>query len=422
MTQAYGIIQDGNMAFDTKDEAGSATPASLGGLILSLATALILLGVVMVFSARGTLDRPLFPEDPFRSIAARQIAFALLALAVMWITYTVGYRFLRWRSPALSGDLLYDMANQGQRTHREPAVLLLVLVLACLVAAFVPGLGDVRHGARRWLQFGPSEYGLGFQPSELAKVGIIVFLAAWLAHRRVLMRQFRHGIIPPVLVLGTIAGLVVIEDLGTAALIVLVGGLMILAAGARLWHAGLLAIPGLAAFAGMIWIEPYRIERILGFRDVWADPLDKGYHAVQSLVAIASGGWWGHGLGAGMQKYGYLPEAHTDFIFAIICEELGLVGGLTIMAMFVWLVVLGWRVMVSAPDSFGKLLALGVTLMVGFQAAMNIAVVTVSVPTKGISLPLVSAGGSGVVFFAVALALLASVSRASARGTNSINP
>ena len=280
MTQAHGILQNGNMALGNNDEAVSATPVSLGGLILSLATALILLGVVMVFSARGTLDRPLFPQDLFHSIAARQIAFALLAIALMWITYGVGYRFLRWRSPALTGDLLYDLANQGKPAYREPAVLLLVLVLACLVAVYIPGLGDPHARARRWLQFGPSEYGIGFQPSEVAKVGIVVFLAAWLAHRRVLMKQFRHGIIPPILVLGTIAGLIVIEDLGTAALIVLVGGLMILAAGARLWHAGLLAIPGLAAFAGMIWIEPYRIERLLGFRDVWADPLDKGYHAV----------------------------------------------------------------------------------------------------------------------------------------------
>ena len=422
MTQAHTILPDGNMALGTRDDAVSATPASLGGLILSLATALILLGVVMVFSARGTLDRPLFPEDPLHSIAARQIAFALLAIVLMWITYGVGYRCLRWRSPTLSGDLLYDLANQGKPAYQEPAVLLLVLVLVALVAVLIPGLGDMRRHARRWLQFGPSEYGLGFQPSELAKLGMVVFLAAWLTHRRVLMKQFRNGILPPILVLGALAGLIVIEDLGTAALIVLVGGLMILAAGARLWHAGLLAIPGLAAFGGMIWIEPYRIERLLGFRNVWADPLDKGYHAVQSLVAIASGGWWGRGLGAGMQKYGYLPEAHTDFIFAIICEELGLVGGLTVMAMFVCLVLLGWRVMVSAPDSFGKLLALGITLMLGFQAAMNIAVVTVSVPTKGISLPLVSAGGSGVILFAVALALLASVSRASSRGADSISP
>ncbi len=156
MTQAHGILPDGNMALGTKDEVVRATPASLGGLILSLATALILLGVVMVFSARGTLDRPLFPQDPFHSIAARQIAFALLAIALMWITYGVGYRSLRWRSPALSGDLLYDMASGGKPAYREPAVLLLVLVLVCLVAVLVPGLGDPHPRARRWFQFGPS--------------------------------------------------------------------------------------------------------------------------------------------------------------------------------------------------------------------------------------------------------------------------
>ncbi len=151
MTQAHGILQDGTTALGTKDETDNTAPASLGGLILSLTTALILLGVVMVFSARGTLDQPLFPQDPLRSIAARQIAFALLALVLMWITYGVGYRFLRWRSPALSGDLLYDLANERKPAYREPAVLFLIIVLVCLGAVLVPGLGVVRHGARRWL-------------------------------------------------------------------------------------------------------------------------------------------------------------------------------------------------------------------------------------------------------------------------------
>ncbi len=422
MTQAKGILLDKDDSAQAELVGDTAAPASLGVIILLLSTTLILIGVVMVFSASASLDRPLLPNDPSKSTAVRQGLFALLGLIAMWITYGVGYRWMRWRGPALPNELSDGIAVDGKLSHFQPAVLLIGLVILCLMASMIPGIGVERRGARRWLQFGPPQYGLGFQPSELAKIGVTVFLAAWLAHRQAIMKQFWRGIVPPVALVGLMAGLIVIEDLGTAALIVLVSGMMILAAGARLWHAVLLALPGLAAFVAMIFAKPYRIERIVSYRDTWSDPLGTGYHAIQSLVTIASGGWSGRGIGAGLQKYGYLPEAHTDFIFVIICEELGLVGGLTVMALFVCLIILGWRVMVNATDHFGKLLALGVTLMIGFQAAMNIAVVTVTVPTKGISLPLVSAGGSGVVFYAIGLALLASVSRTSARRQLSPSP
>ena len=415
MTQAQVTHIDQGAPADAPALGDPARLPALGGLILALSAALILIGVMVVFSASARLDRPLLPEAPFKSTALRQGLFALLGLAVMWITYGVGYRCLRWRGSTRTSTTAAAINNDSSSIRFQPPIVLIALVILCLGATLIPGLGVERHGARRWLHFGPVAYGIGFQPSEFAKIGVIVFLAAWLAHRQPQMKKFWRGIMPPVAVAGVVAGLIVPEDLGTAALIVLVAGMMILAAGARWWHAILLSLPGLTAFVALILATPYRLERIMSFRDTWADPLGKGYHAIQSLVAIASGGWWGRGLGAGMQKYGYLPEAYTDFIFAIICEELGLFGAFAVMALFLCLIVLGWAVMTQAADRFGQLLALGITLLIGFQAVMNVAVVTVSIPTKGISLPLVSAGGSGVLFYAVALALLASVSRTSAR-------
>lgn len=415
MTQAQATHIDQDVPADAPALAGPAQLPALGGLILALSAALILIGVMVVFSASARLDRPLLPDQPFKSTALRQGLFALLGLTVMWITYGVGYRCLRWRSSTRKMTTTREISNDSSPIRFQPPIVLITLVILCLVATLIPGLGVERHGARRWLHFGPVQYGIGFQPSEFAKIGVIVFLAAWLAHRQPQMKKFWRGIMPPVAIVGIVAALIVPEDLGTAALIVLVAGMMILTAGACWWHAILLSLPGLAAFVALTLATPYRLERVMSFRDIWADPLGSGYHAIQSLVAIASGGWWGRGLGAGMQKYGYLPEAYTDFVFAIICEELGLFGAFAVMAMFLCLIVLGWAVMTQATDRYGQLLALGITLLFGFQAAMNVAVVTVSIPTKGISLPLISAGGSGVVFYAVALALLASVSRTSVR-------
>ncbi len=410
------------------NESQMARPLSLGGLVLALATALVVVGMLMVLSAGASLDRPLWPKNPFQSAAVRQGCFALIGLIAMWITYGLGYRWLRWRYKTVDdlGDSNTAHAQHllegndsftGSSWWTQPSVWCFLLVIGFLIVALVPGVGSERHGARRWIHFGPEQYGLGFQPSELAKLGVIIFIAAWLAHRQGIMHRFWRGLIPAVMLIGLVDALIILEDLGTAALITLVGGMLILAAGARWWHAGLLAFPGLVGFAGMVVAKPYRMERLTSFQNIWADPLGSGYHAIQSLISIASGGMWGQGLGGGMQKLGYLPEARNDFIFSVICEEMGTVGGWVILGMFLCLTLLGLMILRQAHDPFGKLLAMGITLMIGFQAAMNIAVVTVSVPTKGISLPFISAGGSGVIFYSIAAGLLAAVSRTTVRDT-----
>jgi cell division protein FtsW len=225
------------------------------------------------------------------------------------------------------------------------------------------------------------------------------------------IRDFRTGFLPAVLSSSLLIGLTALEDFGTAALMGVVMLAMLCAARARWTHLGLTGVLALAAGVGLILIKPHRIGRIVTWWSETPDPSGAGYQIHQAMLAIGSGGWWGRGIGAGVQKYGYLPQDNNDFILAIICEELGIVGGIAVVALFLVLLWRGWRLSVGATDRFGQLLAFGLTLMICLQAAFNVGVVTNSVPTKGISLPFVSAGGSGVVFLGLAAGLLASVGR-----------
>ncbi len=370
--------------------------------ILAVTATLMGLGVVMVFSASASLDGSTIAWPPWRDSTIRQLIFVVAGFVAALTASITPYRWLRIRG------------REDGRRWFQPSLLLLLATLGLLTLVLVPGIGIVRNGARRWLSAGPAGLGLTFQPSEVAKLTAVVFLAAWYGRKGVDAGKFFRGLLPAVLVTGLCTGLVGIEDFGTAVLILTVAGLMMLAAGSRLWHLLLLAMPAAGAMAYLLISKPYRLERLTGFRHIWDDPGGKGYQAVQSLCSIGTGGWWGAGLGAGLQKYGYLPEARTDFIYSIICEELGIVGGLVVIGLFMLLVWQGRKASIAAPDLFGRLLALGIVLTLGLQAAMNIAVVTVSVPTKGIALPLVSAGGSGVVFLGLSVGLLASVARAGA--------
>ncbi len=368
--------------------------------LLAVSATLMGLGVVMVFSAGASLDRPLLSEPLWESASFRQLAFVAAGFLTAVAASTVPYRWLRFR------DRL-----DGHRWF-QPALLILLAMAALLALVLVPGIGIERNGARRWL--GIDQVGLTFQPSEFAKLGMVLFLGAWYGRRGVNAGRFFATLLPAVIVIGGTVALVGVEDFGTAALLLVVGGLLLLAAGSRLWHLLLLAMPAAAGMAYLIISKPHRIARLVNFQRVWEDPGGTGYQAVQSLCSIGSGGWLGAGLGGGLQKFGYLPEARTDFIFSILCEELGIVGGLVVIGLFMLFVWQGRKASIAAPDMFGRLLALGVTLTIGLQAAINIAVVTVSVPTKGIALPLISAGGSGVLFLGLSIGLLASVARAGA--------
>lgn len=369
-------------------------PLSLGydQLLFLAAAALLAIGLVMVQSAdariRGVIDTPLW-----QSFLNKNAMHAAIAVGTMFLVWRLDYRLWLGRSLLLS-----------------PATLLVALTTVALVAVLATPLGRDVNGARRWLGYGT----FGFQPSELAKLGLVVFIAAYAVHMQQEMRSFFKGFLPLVAVFGIVCALVVKEDFGTTALIAAVCVTLIFMAGAKSFHT-LLLLPPAVGVAYMLLQEPFRRARLLAFLDPWIDPKGVGYHPIQSLLTIMSGGFWGRGLGNGVQKMGYLPEDNTDFIFAVICEELGFPGALIVITLFALFVFCGWRIACRCNNLFGKLLAFGITAMFGLQAAMNIAVVTVSMPTKGIALPLISSGGTGWIMTAAAIGVLMSIERANAR-------
>ncbi len=302
----------------------------------------------------------------------------------------------------------------------SPVPWILAAILCSLLLTFTP-LGVTMHGAQRWIRIGP----LQFQPSEVAKWGL-PFIIAWHCVRHApSMRRFTTGLLPPLVLAGLICGLIAKEDLGTAVLVMFVAVMMLLVAGARWWHILALLPVGLIAFVGLVLAEPYRVRRIMAFLDPFADAQDSGYQLVQSLGSIVTGGVAGVGFGNSVQKNGYLPETQTDFIFAIICEELGTFGAALLIALFAGLVLVCTQIVLGRstpaaikPDvaaravpRFSRILGFGIVLTFGLQAAINLAVVTGLAPTKGIALPLVSRGGTGWILTAFSLGLIIAMDR-----------
>ncbi|HSU65688.1 MAG TPA: putative peptidoglycan glycosyltransferase FtsW, partial [Tepidisphaeraceae bacterium] len=282
----------------------------------------------------------------------------------------------------------------------------LIAVVACALV-LVPHVGMSINGARRWIKLGPVQ----IQPSELAKWAAVLFLAVWLTREEKPIDQFFKGLIPSLIPVGILCLLVVIQDFGTAALIGICALTMLLAGRVKVRHLAIMIVPVLAAAAWFIMHKEYRMRRITAFMHPWDNPQGEGYHMIQSLLSFSTGGIFGRGLGNGIQKLGYLPEDTTDFIFAVICEELGLFGAMMTIALYMGILYVSWQVVKQKRDDFGRMLAFGIGSMTGLQAAINIAVATVSVPTKGLSLPLISAGGSGLIITCGALGLLYSVTR-----------
>lgn len=359
--------------------------------------ALLGLGVIAVHSAGMTIvhDESRGPVSVMTILVSRHGLYALLAVLTMALTSRLDIRqALRLRG--LASPVLWVMA------------LSLVLVALTLV----PGLGKTVNGASRWLYLGPKRWGLSFQPSELAKWSLVLAIACWCSRRSGIMRRWRLGLSPILVLVGAVCGLVMIEDLGTAVLIGMVSVGLLLAGGARWWHLAATVPPAAGAVVAAILHSPYRWARLTAFLNPWADPMGTGYHPIQSMLAIAQGGLAGRGLGNGVQKFGYLPEDTTDFIFATICEEMGIAGAGLVVALYLVILWNGLAIVRDCRDTFGRLLGLGVLLTVGLQALINIAVVTVVVPTKGIALPLLSAGGTGWVVTAAALGIVASLDEA----------
>ncbi len=292
--------------------------------------------------------------------------------------------------------------------------VLLAVSILMMAAVLIPGIGVTVGGSSRWLRAGP----LSFQPSEMAKLALLLFAADVFSRKKEKsFEDVRHTMLPMVPALGILIILVMKQpDLGTTILLSSIGMGMLFVAGAPMrWLAPMALVGGgLAGFASMY--TEYRRERVLAFMNPWADPLGTGYHTIQSLIAIGSGGWFGVGLGASRQKWAYVPNAHTDFIFAILGEEMGLLGTLAVLGMFGFLVYLGIKTAHKAADRFGMLIASGITIWIGLQALVNIGAVTGSLPITGVPLPLVSFGGSSLVITLIGMGILTNVARQSRTG------
>jgi cell division protein FtsW len=298
----------------------------------------------------------------------------------------------------------------GSDRYRTLAYPLLAVAVVVMLLVLVPGIGTVRSGARRWLSLGP----LTFQPSELAKFALVLYLARSLARRGERVREFWHGIVPHCLVAGTLAALCLLEpDFGTMALAGIILFLMLFAAGARFSHLGLFAAAAVPVLAAIAIMEPYRLKRLTSFLDCRQDALGDGFQLCQALIAFGSGGLWGVGLGQGQQKMYYLPAAHTDFIFSVIGEELGLVGAGIVLLLFAVVAARGLRIAARHADDFGSLLAFGLTALIVVQGLLNFGVALGTLPTKGLTLPFVSYGGSAMIISLAELGVLLGVARES---------
>jgi len=284
----------------------------------------------------------------------------------------------------------------------------LIVAGVCLVLVLVPPIGQAINGTRRWIRLGP----VSFQPVELAKLALVVYLAAFLARKRGALEEFRTGTLPPLLVVGVLAGLVLLQpDLGNCMTLIVLTFALLYLAGSPIKHLAWVAAPALPLIVVAIWMAPYRMRRITAFVDPWADPRGGGFQIIQSWLALGNGGVLGQGIGASRQKLFYLPESHTDFIFAILGEELGFVGAVAIVALFAVLVWRGLRVGLRAPDAFGAYLALGITVLIATQTLLNLGVVTGLLPTKGLPLPFISFGGSALLMTMLATGMLLNISQ-----------
>jgi len=343
---------------------------------------LVCLSVIMVYSASAVVAMERY-QQPYLFLT-KQLMWATLGIAVLWIVMRVDYKI-----------------------YREPVFIWssLAIVALCLVAVM---FSAPVNNARRWFSIG----GLGIQPSELAKLAAIFFIADMLERRMQRINELGYGLLPIAIVVGALVGLIVIEpDFGTAMTLAVIAAVMVFAAGLSYTYVLgtiLLALPVVAAMA---MSASYRRRRLLTFLNPWDDPLGDGFQIIQSLIAVGTGGVTGKGLMGGVQKLFYLPEPHTDFIFSVISEELGLIGATLVVACFCIITWRGLRVAVNAPDRFGAFLALGLTTMVAVQAFMNMSVVLSLMPTKGIPLPLVSFGGSSLLINLVGMGVLLNVSQ-----------
>ena len=355
----------------------------LNFLIFTFTLILIALGIVMVFSASTPVAKNQF-DNIYHFLYQQLIAFGVGFAALMAASF-INFKFYKKAAWFIFGG----------------AIILLILVL-------IPGIGTIYNGAQRWITIGSFD----LQPSEIYKFAIIVLFAKLLSEDKIETGKFFKGYLFYIGILGVSAGLLIVEPHLSGTIIVLIIGFVLLfAGGAKLWHMLVTIVPGVTGLVYFAMYTEYMKTRIVTWMDPFAYAQGDGYQVVQSLYAIGSGGLLGKGAGKSMQKFLYIPEPQNDFIFAILAEELGFIGVIVVISLFVMLMYQGFKIAKSSPDKFAGLMATGISALIFIQAALNIAVVTGSVPATGISLPFFSAGGTGLVMFMGEIGILLNISR-----------
>ncbi|WP_078547299.1 stage V sporulation protein E [Litchfieldia alkalitelluris] len=361
-----------------------STKKSTPDIILVIITlSLLTVGLIMVYSASAIWATYKFDDSFF--FAKRQLLFAGVGVLAMFFIMNVDY----W-------------------TWRTWAKVIIIVCFVLLILVLIPGVGMVRNGSRSWIGVGA----FSIQPSEFMKLAMIAFLAKYLSENQKKITSFKKGLVPSLSLVFIAFGIIMLQpDLGTGTVMVGTCIVMIFIAGARLSHFVMLGLLGVAGFVGLILSAPYRIKRITSFLNPWEDPLGSGFQIIQSLYAIGPGGLFGLGLGQSRQKFFYLPEPQTDFIYAILAEELGFIGGSFVILLFSLLLWRGVRIALGAPDLFGSFLAIGIIGMIAIQVIINVGVVTGLMPVTGITLPFLSYGGSSLTLMLAAVGVLLNISR-----------
>lgn len=381
---------------DLKEQPVLLNPAAL---LFIVAMTLLSVGLVMVYSASGARA----------GLENRRVAAAVEQTPEESRVFHHGSDYLIkqlvWG--ALGMIALFAAARVPMTWLEKAATPILIVSLLLLVAVLATPFGVEAKGAKRWLRLGP----ITIQPSEFAKIGLVIFMACFLSERRERLRDFWQGFVPALAIFGIFAVLVILEkDLGTTVLMGVVMVSMWCLARMRISHLSLLVVAALPAVAFMILQHGYRINRIIAILDPEKYALTHAYQLNQSLIAVGSGGIFGQGVGYGIQKYHFLSEAHTDFIFASVGEEMGFLGAASVVLLFVCFIVLGLRISYKAPDYFGGLLAAGLTMVIGWAAFINFFVVLGMAPTKGLALPFLTYGGSSLIATLVSVGLLINIS------------
>ena len=343
---------------------------------------LVGIGVVMVYSASSALALKKFGSDYF--FLKKQTVFALMGILVLVFCRHFPYRL-----------------------YRQISYPLLLISLFLLIAVLIPQFGLDAGGANRWLRIGR----FTFQPSELARIAMVIYLAYSLEKKEDRLKDFSVGFLPHVLILVIFASLIFKQpDFGSMVILAMLTWLMLFIGGVRITHLATAIVVLLPIGLYLLTSAEYRWRRLLGFLDPWQYPADEGYQIVHSLMAFGTGGIWGAGIGKGYQKLFYLPEPHTDFIFSVIGEELGLIGILTIIGLYTWIIIRGIQIAKSTEDRFGSFLAVGLTIAMGLQIVVNMGVALGLLPTKGLTLPFLSYGGTSLLLNMASVGILMNIS------------